>query len=145
MKKAVAVIAVVAALAIGTAAWAAWGGGPGYGHMGYGPGYGMMGYGPGYGMMGYGPGYMMGYGPGYGMMGYGPGYGPESEKFLKETADIRRELNTKTFEYNEALRTGDEKKAEALAKDIEVLTGKLNAKAPEGRTFARGGYGYGCW
>jgi len=137
MKKTIAVLAVVAALGIATAAFAGWGYGPGW-HMG--GGYGM---GPGYGpMMGGGYGPMMG--PGYGpMMGYG--YGPEGEKFLKETADTRRTLHQKRFEYFEALRAGDETKAGEVSKEIEALQDELRAKAPEGY-FAGGPYGRGpCW
>jgi hypothetical protein len=96
---------------------------------------------------------MWGYGGGYGygghMMGYGPGHGyaTEDREFLEKTADVRRELNTKRFEYQEALRTGDEKKAEKLAKELEELSDGLYAKAPRGRNFARGGSGGGpyCW
>lgn len=136
MKKTLAVVAVVAVLGLATAAFAGWGFGPG-GHMGPGAGYG-------YGhMMGYGYGPMMGYG-GYGpMTGYG--HGPEGEKFLKETADVRRELHQKRFEYSEALRTGDERKAAETSKDIETLVGQLREKAPEDY-FAGGRYGRGpCW
>jgi hypothetical protein len=138
MKRTLAVLAVVAVLGFGAVAFAH--GGPGYGgHMGYGPG----GYGP--GMMGYGPGWggHMGPGPGgygRGMMGNGPGYGKDP-KFLEETADLRREIHTKRFEYAEALRTGDEKTAETLAGELEELTGKLREAAPRSRGFARG---Y-CW
>lgn len=135
MKKAIIALIAVGVLAIGTVSYAhMWGGGPGYG----GP---MMGYGQGWG----GP--MMGYGPGWGggpMMGYGPGYGYKSEeakKFLGETTDLRKELNDKAFQYREAWRTGDEKKAEALEKEIGTLQGKLYEKA-KAAGFT-GGYGPG--
>jgi hypothetical protein len=144
MKKVLVVLTAVAVLGFGAVAFAAWGG-PGYGHMG--PGYGGYGY-------GMGPGMMYGYGPGYGpMMGYGPGYGAGDETFLKETADLRRTINEKRFDYYEAVRTGDEKKAESLSKELDTLYDKLAEKAPEGfrgRGYARGGYGpmmgsgYGC-
>ena len=72
----------------------------GYGMMGPGMmgqgGYGMMGQG-GYGMMGPG---MMGQG-GYGMWGYNA---ESYQKLLDDTADLRKELHNKKFEYFEALR-----------------------------------------
>ena len=121
MKKSLVVVSVVAVLAIGTVAFA---------HGGFG-GYGMMGYGPGYGMMGYGP--------GYGMMGYGgtDGTSPEFKEFLDKTADLRRDLAQKRFEYMEAYRTGDAKKAEKVAGEIETLTAKVRELAPAtGGAFA---------
>lgn len=123
MKKTLAIVAVVAVLGIGSVASA---------HM--------FGWGGGYGKGGHMTGY--GYGP---MMGYG--YGTEGNKYLDETADLRREFNTKQFEYFEALRTGDEKKAETIAKELNELTGKVSVTAPRGRYFATGGYGTEpyCW
>jgi hypothetical protein len=95
-----------------------------------------------------------GFGWGGHMTGWGPGYyghtGEDSE-FLDKTAGLRKELNQKRFDYYEALRAGDEKKAEKIAKELDELSEKLYAKAPRGRSFARGGYGYGygsgphCW
>lgn len=134
MKKVLVVLTVVAVLGLGAVAFAAWGG-PGYGYGGY----------------AMGPGMMYGYGPGYGpMMGYGYGYGAtnsaENQKFLKDTADLRQTINQKRFDYAEAVRNGDEKKAEALSKELDDLYNKLSEKAPEGYTgngYARGGYGYG--
>ncbi len=134
MKKAITVLTVVAVLGFGALAFAGWGG-PGYGHMGSGPGYGHMGYGS---------------GP---MMGY-YGNNTEAQKFLEETADLRRTIHEKRFEYFEALRTGDEEKAEALDKELEGLFKQIQEKAPDtaaygkgyrGRGFARGGYGGPCW
>jgi hypothetical protein len=125
MRKAIIAIGVVALLAFGTAAYAhmsGWGGGPGYGG-----GYGM---GPGYG-------HMYGGGPGYGHMG--PGYGTDTEeaqKFLEDTADLRRELHEKRFDLREAYRTGDEEKAEAIEKEIDELREKLADK---------GGFEKGAW
>jgi Spy/CpxP family protein refolding chaperone len=122
MKKFLAVIAVVAVLGVGTVASA---------HMFGG---------------GYGDGPMMGWGPGY-------GYGSDENraKFLDETAEARQKIHEKRFEYSEALRTGDEKKAEALAKELDELTDEVYTKAPRrgfGRGYGKGyarGYGRGCW
>jgi hypothetical protein len=101
-------------------------------------GYGMMG--GGYGM---GPGVMEGYGMGPGMMyGYGPGMmGPgyynrseECQKFLDESAGLRKELHDKQFEYTEALRnpkTTAETDAK-LQKDIDELQQEIYKKIPLG-------------
>ena len=138
MKRTFAVLTVLAVLSLGTFAFAH-GSGYGYGgHMGYGGGY-MMG-GP--GMMGPGYGGHMGYGP-----GYGGAYDKDTQKFLDETADLRKELHDKRFEYMEAVRAGDEKKAEQLAAELDKLAETLYDKAP--RTTARGygrgpGAGFGC-
>jgi len=107
--------------------------GPGYG---YGMGPGMMGPGYGYGM---GPGMMgpgYGYGMGPGMMG--PGYGnygfwnsKEGQKLLDETADLRKQLHMKMFEYMEMVRSGaPEDKLEAAAKEIYKLRMQLFNKMP---------------
>lgn len=110
MKKALAVVMVVALLGLGTSAFAhGWGGGYGT-HMRGG-----------------------GYGPMWGYNG--------DEKTLDETADLRAEIHGKRFEYAEALRTGDTEKARTLAKELDGLYGKLEAKAPAGREYFRG---YGC-
>jgi hypothetical protein len=105
--------------------------GMGQGMMGgYGMGPGMMG--GGYGM---GPGMMGGYGMGQGMMG--PGYynqNEECQKFLDETAGLRKELYNKRFEYGEALRnpkTTQETEAK-LRKEIDELQGEISKKAPLG-------------
>ncbi len=114
--------------------------------MGYG-GYGMMGPGMmgqgGYGMMGQG---MMGQGMmgqgGYGMMGPGMmgqgmgsgtwGYNAESyQKLLDDTADLRKELHNKKFEYFEVLRN-PKTKPETITKfekEIQELQKKIYKKA----------------
>ncbi len=105
MKKAVIAIGLVALLGFGTAAYA---------HM-MGGGYGMMG--PGYGMMG----------PGYGHM-WGGAAGKDTRKFFEETADLRREMNEKMFDYREAYWSGDTEKAETLEKEITALRDKIHEK-----------------
>jgi hypothetical protein len=98
-----------------------------YGGRGMGPG--MMG---GYGV---GPGMMGGYGMGPGVMG--PGYynqNEECQKFLDETAGLRKELYNKRFEYWEALRnpkTTQETEAK-LRKEIDKLQEEISKKAPLG-------------
>lgn len=146
MKKTVAVVAVVALLSIAAVASAhmwGWGGGPGYGgHM-------RGGYGPGCEGPGYGPGQGYGCGPGYGghMRGWGPGaLSEEDQKLFNETADLRRDLHEKKFDFREAWRAGDKEKAEAIEKEIEALQEKLSAKlGPEfGGKYGRGyGRGFG--
>jgi len=103
---------------------------------GYGMGPGMMGgYGWGPGMMGgygMGPGIMGGYGMGPGMTGgYGYGYSKEQQKFLDDTADLRRELHSKQFDYNEARRDPKAKTEtlEKLANEIRGLQRKIYEKA----------------
>jgi hypothetical protein len=136
MKKVLAILTVVMVLSLGAIAFAQ---GSGYGgHMGYGyddhmgSGYGGHMMGPGYGdHMGYG-GHIMGRTGGY------------DQEFLDETADVRKELHQKKFEYMEAVRDPktDEKTVATLEKEITELQDNLYAKAP--RT-ARG-FGYGpCW
>ena len=83
----------------------------------------------------------MGSGYGNNMMGRAGGY---DQKFLDETADVRKELHQKKFEYMEAVRDPKpgEKTVAKLEKEITDLQENLYAKAP--RT-ARG-FGYGpCW
>jgi len=101
---------------------------------GYGMGPHMMGPGMGgYGMMGRNYGH--GYGMGPGMMG--PGYygqSPECQKFLDETATLRKELHNKRFEYIEAFRnpkTTPEATAN-LEKEVRELQEKIHKKAPQG-------------
>lgn len=127
MRKAIiAVVGVIALLAAGTA----------YAHM-YGWG---GGYGPGYG------GHMWGGGPGA-MWGYGAN-DEETQKFLDETADVRRELNEKRFELQEAYRAGDKEKVETLRKEVDKLQEQLAEKGGFERGERRGygpragGYGY---
>ena len=91
------------------------GGGMGPGMRGgYGMGRGMMGgYGMGHGMMGgygMGPGMMRGYGMGH-RGAYGRGYGGRSgtspevyQKFMDETASLRKKIHDKKFIYFEAAR-----------------------------------------
>ena len=107
-----------------------------FGQGGYHMGPGMMGqggYGMGSGMMGgYGRG---GYGMGPGMMG--PGYYGQSEacqKFLDENAGLRKELNTKRFEYFEAVRNPKTtaESAAKVEKELRDLQEKLYSKAPQG-------------
>jgi hypothetical protein len=106
-------------------------GGPGMmgGYGGYGMGPGMMG---GYGGYGMGPGMMGGYG-GYGT-GPGYGHGEECQKFLDETAGMRKELYDKRFEYSEALRSPKTttETAAKLEKDIRELQDNIYKKAPQG-------------
>ena len=92
-----------------------------------GPGYGR---GPGYGM---GPGMM---GPGYGY-GMGPEYGRGSEecvKFYEQTADLRRELFQKQFDFNQAMRDPqtDPEQLATLSKELYTIRQQIAQKAPEG-------------
>ncbi len=119
----------------------------GQGSYGMGPGMmgrgGMMGgYGMGPGMMGGGYGYHMGpgmMGPGYGMGPgmMGPGYYQQNEacqKFLDESAGMRKDLHNKRYEYFEAVRnpkTTPETVAK-LEKEIRELQEKVYSKAPQG-------------
>jgi hypothetical protein len=121
----------------------------GYGMMGgYGMGSGMMGSGMmggmmGPGMMGMMRNMMMCPGMGQGMMGGGCGMmGPGMmwgynvvwyQKFLDETVDLRRQLNSKTFEYYEALRDPKTKTEDIveLQKEIQELQRKIYEKATE--------------
>jgi mono/diheme cytochrome c family protein len=109
---------------------------------GYGVGAGMMG---GYGM---GPGMMGGYGMGpgmmggYGMGGYGMGPGmmgysrqsPECQKFYDDTAQLRKELHDKRFEYFETLRNPKTTMGTVsnLQKEMWELQEKIYSKAPLG-------------
>jgi hypothetical protein len=134
MKNLVLAAAVVSILAIGALAFAHGPGGWGGGNM-TGPGY--------------GGGHMMG--PGYGghmmspMGGIGSGYGTD-RKFLDETADLRRELHNKRFEYFEANRDPrtDAKTLAKLEKDISEMQEKIHEKAPRTAYGGPGGYGR-CW
>ncbi len=131
MKTILVGITVVSVLALGTLAFAHSFGGWGGGHM-------MC--------PGYGGGHMMG--PGYGghMGGWtGQGYGTKQtdQKFLDETADLRKELHNKRFEYFEAQRDPDTttKTLAKLEKEIYELQEKIYKNAP--RTAYRGYGGYG--
>ena len=108
----------------------------GSGMMGCGMGSGMMGRGMmGCGMMGRG---MMGCGMGSGMMGSGMagcgmmGYNAESyQKFLDETAGLRKELHNKKFEYFEAIRNPKTKTGTItkLEKEIQELQTSIYEKS----------------
>ncbi len=105
--------------------------GMGHGMMGgCGKGPGMMG---GHGKMGgcgMGSGMMGGHGMGHGMMG-GCAHDEEQQKFLDETADLRKELHGKKFDYFEALRKSDTK-PETISKlivEIRELQKKIYEKA----------------
>jgi len=106
------------------------------GQGGYGMGPSMMG--PGYGGYGMGPGMMRGYG-GYGMGPgmMGPGYYQQNEacqKFMEDSAGLRKDLHNKRFEYFEAIRnpkTTPETVAK-LEKEIRDLQEKIYSKAPQG-------------
>ena len=132
MKRRIAGITVIALLALsavafgyGPGGW--WGGGPMMGQA-FGPAYCQ---GPGYGM---GTGYMMGFGPGSCTGTYGV-----DQKFLDETRDLRKDLQSKRFEYFEAIRN-PETTPETIAKlekEITELQQKIYEKAP--KTAFRGG------
>jgi hypothetical protein len=130
MKKLVISLAVaVAILTLGAAVYA------------YGPGWGGGFFGcPGYG---YGPQMM---GPGYSGYG-GPAavqQGAYGQKYLDQTADLRKQLNDTRFDYMEAVRnpkTSPETIAK-LEKKIGDLQEKLYTKTPRG-TY--GGYAMPCW
>gem|GEM_PF-3579564 len=95
----------------------------------------------------WGPGGAWMMGPGYGWM-MGPGYyGPEGQKFLKETRQLRQQLWQKQFELREALAEGDQDRAGKLYEEITTLQEKLYEKTPFRGRF-RGGYyagGWHCW
>lgn len=133
MKKAIIGVAIVAVLAFGTLAFAHGTGGWNGGHMmnrGYG-------------------GHMMGTDFG-GHMGNwtGPGYGAREtdRKFLDETADLRRDLHEKRFEYFEAQRSPDttNKTLENLEKEITELQAKVYENAPR-TAYGRTGIGGHCF
>jgi hypothetical protein len=126
MKKLVVTVTVVTLLAIGFAAYAHGPGGWGGSNMG--PGY------------GYGPQMM---GPGYSghMRGSRGGF---DRKFFDETADLRREMHNKRFEYSEAIRNpeSDSETITKLENEIRDLQDQIHAKSPR-RGYGRTG-GYGC-
>lgn len=98
------------------------------------------------GGFGWSGGHIMGYG-GYGghMMGWWPGYdySKDTKEYLDKTSDLRRDLHEKRFDYMEALRSGDEEKAEKIANELDEISKTLYRDARKGRYLARGGYG--CW
>lgn len=122
MKKLLVGMAVVSILAAGTMAFA-------------------------HGYVGWGGGHMMG--PGYGdhMMGWGnQGYGAD-RKFLDETADLRKDLHDKRFEYVEAQRD-PETNTETLTKlekEIRELQQQIHEKSPRTAIRGYGGYGNCFW
>ncbi len=143
------IIAAVLAVGLATAGMVYAHGGYGYGGYGMG-GYGMMG--PGYGYGGYGmmgPGMMGGgYGNGYACPGYGGGYGngggygsawnngwntPNNQKFLDDTVQLRKQLNDKRFEYQEALRNPNTTREQLakIEKDMIDLQAKISDKAQQ--------------
>jgi hypothetical protein len=132
MKTLLVGITIVSVLALGTLAFAHGFGGWGGGNM--------MG-------QGYGGGHMMG--PGYGghMGGWAsPGYGTgqTDQKFLDKTADLRKDLHDKRFEYFESRRDpGTTTKTLAkLEKEIYELQEKIYEDAPRTPYRDRGGYGH---
>lgn len=120
MKKAIVVLAIVFLSSIAAQAQQGGGGGGGMGP-------GMMG-GDGGGM---GPGMMGGGGE-----GMGPGYfsqSSECQEFYNNTANLRKELNEKRFEYFETQRNPKAThEASKLDKEIKELREKISAKASPG-------------
>jgi hypothetical protein len=122
--------------------------------------FGVMAYahGPGWGggqmaEYGYG-GHMMGSGQGGHMMGQGYGGrmtspmmgwrgSKDNQKFLDETADLRKELHNKKFEYFEAARNPDTKPETIakLEKETREIQEKLYEKAPRSGYERYGGFG----
>lgn len=79
-----------------------------------------------------------------GMMGDGPdaygcGEGGYDQKFLDETADLRKTIHGKMFDLREAWRKGE--KAEALEKEVEELKDKLFEKAESAGIKGKHKYG----
>jgi hypothetical protein len=114
----------------------------GYGMMGPGMmgGYGMHPCMMGGGMMGSHMGGMMGPGMmgryGYGSRGYDPEayekYQKEYQKYLDDTAGLRKRLHNKKFEYHEASRNSETKRDTILKleKELRDLQWELYEKAP---------------
>jgi hypothetical protein len=80
-------------------------------------------YGPGAGY-GVGPG-MMGFGMGSGMWGYDAN---SYDKFLNNSVDLRRELNNRQFDYNEALRNRDVKSDDLIKLEKEMMELQMKIK-----------------
>ncbi|MDJ0624159.1 MAG: hypothetical protein QNJ17_14410 [Desulfocapsaceae bacterium] len=126
-------IIISSLLIIGLAAGFAYGhkSGHGYGMGGYGGhmmGHGMMG--GGYGMMG------GGYGNCPGMSGSGQKWDNEAkQKYFDETAELRREMHNKRFDYMEAYRDPNTTRAEldAIEKEIWDIHAELQEKAQQMR------------
>lgn len=77
------------------------------------------------------------------MWGSGPGFQGQDSKFFDETVDLRKELQEKMFDYQEAYRAGDEKKLETLEKEITGLQEKLYDKAKDAGVYGGRGFGRG--
>lgn len=84
--------------------------------------------------------YTMGHGY-HGQMMREKGY---DQKFLDETAGLRKELHTKKFEYFEAIRNPKTEPAtiSKLEKEIRELKDKIRASAPTGM---HQGFRKACW
>ena len=131
MKTLLTAIVAVSILAIGAMAFAHGMDGRGGGQM-MGPGYG---------------GHMMEQGYGGHMRGWaGPGNTPTQtdQKFLDETAELRKNLHNKKFEYFEVQRN-PETTVETIAKlekEIFALQDQISKNAPRTANRGAGGYGY---
>jgi hypothetical protein len=138
MKKLIAGIGIVSILAFGTLAFAHGYGGWGGGHM-MGSDYGGHMTGPGY------SGHMTSQGYGGHMRGWNTQENVQDQKFLDETADQRKDLHDKRFEYFEARRdpATNIETLTKLEKEIGELQNKISEKAP--RTAYQGRGGYGCY
>jgi hypothetical protein len=140
MKTFIAILAAAALFVIGALAYAhgTGGGGWGGGHMMDGYGGHMMGQGHGGHMMG------QGYG-GHMMDSRGSGYGADKQ-FLDETADLRKDLHDKKFEYFEASRNPETDPAALtkLERELYEIQSKIREKAPRRNYGGSGGYGQ-CW
>ena len=83
-------------------------------------------------------------GPGYGgsMMGWRGG--GNDQKFLDETVGVRKQLNSKRFEYSEAIRNPktDPETVAKLERENGELQNQVYAKAPQGTNR---GYRMPCW
>jgi hypothetical protein len=113
------------------------------------------------GVYAYGPGWGGGFfgcpGYGYGPQMMGPGYGPAAgwrgaydQKYLDQTADLRRQLNDTRFDYQEAIRTPktSPETVAKLEKEIGDLQEKLYVNTPRGTYGGYGtyrGYVMPCW
>lgn len=130
MKSFIAILTVAALFVIGAMAYAHGTGAGGWG------GYGGHMMEPGYG------GHIMGGYGGHMMDRQGPGYGADKE-FLDKTADLRKELHEKKFDYFEATRNPETEPAALtkLEKELYDIQSKIRDKAPRGNY---GGSGH-CW
>lgn len=86
---------------------------------------------------------------GCGMMGGGPMWrgniSAEDQKIFDDTAELRKDFHGKMFDYKEAMRKGDYKKAEELDKELTEVKAKLKEKGfePGMGKFGKGGCGKG--